>query len=175
MLSRGTGSGPALDGLALRGRVLGGLAVGGLLLTAVGCSPAHTTREAEPELPTFTRGLGLSEWRNIDHLGVRVLRYDADALHSAEARTDVAMVEECAPLHRTAALRHTRWRVVDADGTEIAGPVGKVVDGAPTEDPPATLGPGECATVSLAFEVPDDSDPAAVTYTSHARWVLPDD
>ncbi len=129
-----------------------------------------------PTLPTFTEGVGLSEWLPYRDLDVRVLDYDRAGIASdagADTRVDVVAVEECAHAGADAVVSHRQWRLVDSAGRVLGAAGGKVVGGAPTEDLPLRLDAGSCATTSLTVAVPADADVTAVRDGTDTTWVLP--
>jgi hypothetical protein len=139
--------------------------------------PAHRTANAGA-LPTFSDGVGMSEWLMYRRNDVRALSYSPRVMHLSaikNARIDALEVEECAPLKRSSTISHRRWTVADASGDRLGRLAGKLVDGKLTEDPPLKVSAGDCVKTVLAVAVPEDAQPATAHDGPVDTWVLPGD
>lgn len=153
---------------------------------AMTASPPHTTALASDAssgntvaqtvtgIPTFTEGVGMSEWLPYKDLSVRVIQYTASVVPTSGSgdRVDGVEVEECAKGPGPATVSHQSWSLTDADGQTLGLAGGKIVDGSPTEDPPLHLAPGECAQTILSIGVPADATAVYVHDGPDNTWVL---
>jgi hypothetical protein len=138
-------------------------------------APPTATGEA---LPSFSEGVGMSEWLMYRGNDVRALSYSRDASEASnnpETRIDALEVEECAPLNRAATITHRGWSLADANGDRLGKLAGKLVSGQLTEDPPQEVMAGHCVKTVLAVVVPRGAKAAAAHDGPVATWVLPSD
>jgi hypothetical protein len=129
-------------------------------------------------LPTFTAGVGMSEWLTYRGADVRALSYASSRLRVStrnNSRVDALLVEECAPLKRSVTVSHRYWYVDAAGGDRVGRLVGMLVKGRLAPDRPVTLSAGDCAMTTLAVALPMNADPAVVHDGPNATWVLPGD
>jgi hypothetical protein len=144
-------------------------------MDARACSkPVATEAKA---LPTFTDGVGMSEWLTYRSTDIRALSYAPRAVQGPASRTriDALLVEECAPLEHSVTVDQKLWRVVGAGGGKSARVAGELVAGKVKRDRPLSLPPGKCAQTTLAIAVPAGAKPATAHYGPVATWVLPSD
>lgn len=149
--------------------------------TATQAACAKLTPPAPPEsggaggLPTFSEGVGLSEWLPYRDYDVRVLSYSTYAARASQpqSRIDSVLVEECGPSDQAVAVVHNGFTVADGAGRAVGSFAGQLVSGDVTEDPPRRLAPGTCAKTVLAMALPRSADPATVHDGSTITWVLP--
>lgn len=142
-------------------------------------SLAETTPSSDSTLPpttdqpTFTQGVGVSEWLPYRGLSVRVLSYrpGPEPSSSARDRIDQLLVEECAK-GAEVTVTHESWAVADGADTTLGHADGKYVNGSPTEDPPMDLAPGTCTKTVLAVGVPAGSKAVYVHDGANTTWVL---
>jgi hypothetical protein len=137
-------------------------------------STPPTVAPTSAGLPTFTEGVGLSEWLPYDDLTVRVLDYEPAVVPATGSgdRIDSIEVEECASRARPATVTHQSWSLADTSDVTLGLAGGKLVDGTPTEDPPLHLEAGECAKTFLAIGVPADSRAVFAHDGPDTTWVL---
>jgi hypothetical protein len=141
--------------------------------TTVPSTPPSTAATVS-ELPTFTEGVGLSEWLSYRDVNVRVLDYQVGPAPTSGSgeRVDQLQVEECAPASGPVTVTHQDWALADASDVTLGLAGGKFVGGSPTEDPPLSLDAGECATTLLAVGVPVESVAVFAHDGPDTRWVL---
>jgi hypothetical protein len=139
------------------------------------CSKPVAT--AAGALPTFTDGVGMSEWLTYRSADIRALSYSARAVPRSASRTriDALLVEECAPLEHSVTVDQKLWRVVGAGGGGSWRVAGELVAGEVKPDRPLSLSAGKCAQTTLAIAVPAGGKPATAHYGPVATWVLPSD
>jgi hypothetical protein len=127
-------------------------------------------------LPTFTDGVGMSEWLTYRSTDIRALSYSPGVVQrSASNRIDALVVEECAPLEHSVTVHQGLWRVTGAGGGKSGRVAGELVAGEVKPDRPLSLSAGKCAQTTLAIAVPAHAKPATAHYGPVATWVLPSD
>jgi hypothetical protein len=129
-------------------------------------------------LPTFTEGVGMSEWLTYRGADVRALSYAPSRPRVSTrkySRVDALEVEECAPLKHSVTVSHRYWTVAAAGGDRLGRLIGRLVDGRLAPDRPLRLSAGDCAMTTLAVALPMHAEPAAVHDGPDATWVLPGD
>jgi hypothetical protein len=138
-------------------------------------TPPITMPTQDRTLPTFTAGVGMSEWLPYGALDVRALSYKKGrvSIGTFRSRLDVVTVEECADTG-SAVVRHRTWHLVDASGHTLGSAGAKLVGNSPSEDIPQHLTPGNCLQTELVIQVPWRSVPVAVKDGANNTWVLAD-
>ena len=142
--------------------------------TASGPTSSNTVAQTVTGIPTFTEGVGMSEWLPYKNLSVRVIEYTASVAPAPgfRDRIDAVQVEECAKGPGPATVSHQSWSLTDAEGKTLGRAGGKIVDGSPTEDPPLQLAAGECAQTILSVGVPTDATAVYAHDGPDNTWVL---